>query len=96
MLKSDELHRPDSCLNKAFPDERLFVLLARDPAAPETIRYWVDLRLRLGKNKPKDPQIVEAWECANLMEREREHSPSAAGHDPETCWHCQRAKRASL
>ena len=43
MKKTDELADPTSCLNKARDDERLFVLLARDPAAPVTIRAWVAL-----------------------------------------------------
>lgn len=49
-----------------------FVLLARDVAAPDTIRQWIELRLHLGKNKPDDPQIVEADRCANIMEEQRE------------------------
>lgn len=60
-----------SCFNKAREDERLFVLLARDPAAPVAIRAWVAERLRLGKNKITDPQVREALECAELMDRER-------------------------
>lgn len=31
-------------LEKARPDEPLFTLLARDPAAPATVRFWVDRR----------------------------------------------------
>ena len=61
----------NSCLNKATDGERLFVLLARDPAAPVAIRAWVAERLRLGKNAPGDEQIREAFECASLMEMER-------------------------
>lgn len=71
MLKSDELQNPTSCLNKALPNERLFILLARDPAAPITIRAWITERLRLGKNKEDDAQVQEALECASCMEDER-------------------------
>jgi hypothetical protein len=71
MLKRDELEHPESCLNKASAHERLFVLLARDVAAPVAIRAWVAERLRLNKNVETDPQIVEALECASLMEAER-------------------------
>lgn len=71
MLKRDEIELPESCLNKAHPTERLFVLLARDPAAPVAIRAWVQERLRLGKNVPGDEQIREAFKCAGLMELER-------------------------
>lgn len=71
MIKRDEVESSDSCLNKARDSERLFVLLARDAAAPVAIRAWVAERLRIGKNKPTDPQIVEAIDCARLMEIER-------------------------
>lgn len=71
MLKRDEMLEVESCWNKAKPNERVFVLLARDVAAPETIRFWAHHRVALGKNKPDDPQIVEAELCATLMENER-------------------------
>ena len=71
MLKRDEIEHPESCFNKARDSEHLFVLLARDPAAPITIRAWVAERLRLGKNMPNDPQIREALDCAALMDLER-------------------------
>jgi hypothetical protein len=50
----------------------IFVLLARDTAAPATIRFWATERVRLKKNRPDDPQIVEALECARIMEAERD------------------------
>jgi len=71
MLKRDELEDNNSCLNKAHDGERLFVLLARDPAAPIAIRAWVAERIRLGKNVLEDAQIAEALDCANRMDRER-------------------------
>jgi len=71
MIKRDEIEDSRSCFNKANDDERLFVMLARDPAAPVAIRAWIAERLRLGKNMPGDEQIREAFECANLMELER-------------------------
>lgn len=71
MIKRDEIEDTNSCLNKAADSERLFVLLARDPAAPVAIRAWIAERIRLGKNVPLDPQILEAAECASLMEVER-------------------------
>lgn len=72
MKKRDEIDDSESCLNKARDDERVFVLLARDPAAPSAIRRWVDVRINLGKNKLTDPQIVEALDCADRMDRERD------------------------
>lgn len=71
MLKQDEVEYTESCFNKARDDERLFVLLSRDPAAPVAIRAWVKERIRIGKNTPGDAQIVEALDCAERMERER-------------------------
>ena len=78
--REHQLSDPTSCLNTARKNERLFVLLARDIAAPDTIRYWVRKRLALGKNRRDDAQIVEALECADSMEEERTaHGPLAAG-----------------
>jgi hypothetical protein len=68
MRKSEELMRPESCLNKARSSEMLFVLLGRDLAAPATIRAWIQQRLTLELNQPFDIQITEAIECANVME----------------------------
>lgn len=72
MRKIPELFNPFSCLSKAEDHEMLFVLLGRDVAAPATIRFWIEERIRLGKNKPSDSQIVEARRCANTMARERQ------------------------
>lgn len=79
MIKRDEIEDTESCFNKAHADERLFVMLSRDPAAPVAIRAWIEERIRLGKNAPGDQQIREAYECATLMELERARSESARG-----------------
>lgn len=71
MRKRDEIDHTESCFNKARDNERLFILLARDPAAPVAIRAWIAERVRLGKNTWGDSQIVEALGCADLMETER-------------------------
>ena len=67
MRKRDELTNPASCMSRAKDDEMTFVLLGRDRAAPVAIRAWVEERIRLGKNKRNDPQILEALECAQKM-----------------------------
>ena len=77
MIKRDELTDTESCLNKARDNERLFVMLARDPAAPVAIRAWIAERIRLGKNTASDEQIREAFECASLMEMERSEIDAA-------------------
>lgn len=71
MRKRDELTDPASCMSRARPDEMTFVLLARDEAAPVAIRAWVAERVRLGKNRPDDAQILEAQRCAWIMGAER-------------------------
>ena len=68
MIKSQELADPQSCLNRARSDEMLFVLLGRDPAVPGAIRAWVVERIRLGKNQPNDPQILDAVQIAASIE----------------------------
>ena len=70
MRKNDEMKLLASCLGKAGDQEMLFTILSRDPAAPETIRFWCAKRIELGKNAPGDQQIKEALETADVMERE--------------------------
>lgn len=72
MRRREEMRSDDSCLNRASPDEMIFVLLGRDAAAPATIKFWAEERVRLGKNAPGDAQLVEALECAIVMESERD------------------------
>lgn len=71
MRKTEELTNPASCMSRAMPNEMTFVLLGRDAAAPHAIREWVKERIALGKNKPDDPQIVEALQCAAIMDVDR-------------------------
>lgn len=69
-------------MKTAHPQEMVFVLLSRDAAAPVAIRAWVTERLRLGKNIETDAQIVEALECAKMMELEGRQWVGAAVHYP--------------
>lgn len=68
MIKNKELTDPNSCMNRAGDEEMTFVLLQRDKAAPTVIRVWAAERIKLGKNKPEDSQILEALACAATME----------------------------
>lgn len=70
MRKIDELSKPKTCMQSAHPQEMVFVLLGRDPAAPVAIRAWVAERIRVGKNVETDEKIVEALKCASTMEEE--------------------------
>lgn len=54
----------DPCIKKAYDDERLFVLMARDPEAPRTIIHWISRSL--GK-QPTD-KLREAMACALEMQ----------------------------
>lgn len=72
MIKAAELANPSSCWNKAKIDHMLFVLIQTDLAAPETIRFWVKERIRLGLNKEEDTQLREALMVADYMEASHE------------------------
>ena len=69
MRKQAELAGP-SCMTNALDDEMVFVLLGRDAAAPLAIRAWAEARITLGLNDRTDAKIVEAFACAETMERE--------------------------
>lgn len=68
VIKREELTNPNSCMSRAHDEEMTFVLLGRDAAAPVAIRAWMAERIRIGKNKPGDAQILEALQCAESME----------------------------
>lgn len=53
--------------------EIIFVLLARDAAAAATVRYWIDERIRLEKNKRGDEQIQIAEALADTMDAQFKH-----------------------
>jgi hypothetical protein len=55
----------DPCIKKAYEDERLFVLMARDCTSPQVIMEWV----KLNYNIQPIEKIVEAIECAKEMGR---------------------------
>jgi hypothetical protein len=69
MLKRIELSNPKSCLNRAADDEMIFVLRGCDVTTPKTIRFWISERIKAGKNKPTDVQIIEADSIALVIER---------------------------
>lgn len=82
MIKTDELTQ--GCMSRAFDDEMIFVLLARDVTSPATIRNWCKQRISCGRNRENDHQIIEARICANEMERQYEEIRArlAAGEKP--------------
>ena len=58
------------CYKAALPDEPIFVLLARDPSAPDLVRAWAAARIgRLGHTLGDDDRkVVEALKCARAMD----------------------------
>lgn len=71
MQKREEILNPNSCLNRAQPEELIFVLLERDEAAPIAIQAWIEARVRLGKNAPDDAQLIEARNILTKMLQRR-------------------------
>ncbi len=71
MRKRDELTDPRSCMSRARDDEWTIVLLGRDAAAAATVRFWIAERIRLKKNTPTDPQILEAQAWIAAVEAEQ-------------------------
>jgi hypothetical protein len=59
------------CFGNAEPDEPMFILLARDPAAPELVEAWASRRLAMINDglKPESDKamITEARQCAEAM-----------------------------
>ncbi len=53
----------NACLSKAFEDEPIFVLLARDSSAPKVICEWIKENLT---TQPKS-KLIEALESAIKM-----------------------------
>ncbi len=49
------------CYSRAHPDEPMFVLLGRDPAASFLIDLWVSIRAAMGESGDK---LNEAQECS--------------------------------
>jgi hypothetical protein len=63
------------CYENAAPDEPMFVLLARDPAAPAIVEKWCEYReglIKLGAKPASDQSMIdEARNCAADMQRWR-------------------------
>lgn len=75
------------CYEAALPDEPIFTILARDPAGPATLRYWIYQRAMKGKNvSPEDiDRIDDADRVARQMEAWRAAN-AEAGPDGQPTW----------
>lgn len=77
------------CYHKALPDEPMFVLLARDPLAPEVVRTWARARMldkrREDAGDGKDAKYDEAMACAQAMTdwRDEHGKPVGGGYQPQ-------------
>lgn len=60
--------KDDPCIQKAFDDERLFVLMTRDETAPEVVMEWIKLNI----HKQPEAKLREAFDCAMEMKSRRE------------------------
>lgn len=59
------------CYTNALPDEPMFILLGRDPAGPDLVNDWADIReaqIGNGSRPASDKAMVEsARQCAENM-----------------------------
>lgn len=69
------------CYSNALPDEPMFILLARDPHAPDLVDGWADYRYIdiVAKRRPASDMgmVNEARECANKMRQWRKDNDGA-------------------
>ena len=71
MIKKEELRRNNSCLNRASAEEPIFVLRAKDPAAPQTIRLCAAMSEGLHEAEKLNEALhlseeMEAWQKQNV------------------------------
>ena len=64
-IKRLELANPDGCLNKAAPNEPLFILRGNDPLAAQTVRLWAAMAVAVHE----DAKVAEASACADYMQQ---------------------------
>lgn len=66
------------CYANALPDEPMFILLVRDPAAPEIVEQWAKDRMtaiRRGRKPMADiATVAEAELCAKSMRKWRKEN----------------------
>lgn len=67
------------CYEAAEPDEPMFILLARDRLASSVVKLWAAGRVSQGLNTVDDPQIAEALDCVDAMEKWYEEHRSNDG-----------------
>ena len=68
MLKREELFNPQSCLNKAEPEELIFVVRAKDPLAAQTVRHWAAMAVGVHEKEKIDEAISWAKRAEEFLE----------------------------
>lgn len=81
MQKRFELSTPTSCLNKAAPDEPVFVLRAKDLFAAMTVRHWATM----AQGSHESSKIDEALALAGQMEDWRKRNFPAPPEAADPC-----------
>jgi hypothetical protein len=77
VLKNEELASPTSCINKAAPDEPVFVLRGKDICSAFAVRQWANVAEAGSHHEPE--KIAHAREWADRMEAyARSVAPRAA------------------
>lgn len=77
------------CYEAALPDEPMFVILGRDPAAPATLEFWAAERIRRDKCHDKDDKerIKAAYDEAQDFQTWRDEQMSfAADNQCDPIW----------
>ena len=73
MTKAEELRNPHGCLNRAAPDEPVFVLRAKDPIAAQVVRLWA----AMAENDHSADKCIGALVIADKMEKWRDENMRA-------------------
>lgn len=63
------------CYTNAKNDEPMFVLLARDPLAPQLVRRWAQLKQMRAATLKAVEKSHEASDCADAMEKWKLENP---------------------
>lgn len=79
--KEKALKLLSSCWSKAKADEPIFILLGRDKAAAQTIRFWALERQKRALNRADDEQLVEAYALAKSIDEY--NAPKVVVPEPE-------------
>lgn len=73
-IKATVLSNPGSCLNRAAPDEPIFVLRAKDPLFAPTIRLWA--AMAQGQNVHALDKVDDALMVASSGEEWQHMQPA--------------------